>query len=295
MSTPLRISGFSTARFATWYFLDQYRLLFDTGDGLAANLGSKCNRARHVFFSHADRDHLSGLIQFYQIAANPPAPPKFYYPKDSGSFPALREFLERFDPHLPACEWTPLEAGMSIDTGQNIKVQVGQNTHIAVATGADRSAVKSLDFSVVETRRKLRKAFQGLPGEEIARLRKEKGEAEITEASEARLFGYSGDAPFFDADRWRGTEVLVHEATFIAPDAGTRGHSELGEVIAAAATLDLKALILGHFSTRYEVPAIGPAIRAAAEKAAVSFPIYAVLPATVGWDILAGEPVWPGV
>ncbi len=294
MSRTLTISGFSTARFSTWFFLDEPRVLFDVGDGVAAQLGSKCSKVRHVFISHADRDHLGGLIQFYQLAANPPNPPKFYYPKDSGSFPALKDFLERFDPNLATCEWIPLEGGMRVDIATHLTVEVGENDHIRITTRGAVDEVKSLDFTLIEGRRKLRSEFTGLPGAEIGRLRAEHGEDHVTERVESRLFAFSGDTPQFETTRWRDTEILVHEATFIAPDQADRGHSELGAVLRAASTLDLKALILTHFSSRYTHEQIVDAIASAAARLDLGFPVFAVLPGEVVRDVLAKDPVWTG-
>ncbi len=288
----INITGYSTARYATWYFLEQYNLLFDAGDGAVASLRGKCGKVRHVFLSHADRDHLGSLIQFYQTVAQSDNPPKFYYPKDSGSFPALRDFLRKFDPHLNPCEWIAVEGGMRIDVGKDLYVQICENDHIAVSQNIDAGLVKSLDFSLVETRQKLKAEFLQLSGQEIGLLRAEKGEAHITDRHERVLFGYSGDAPVFDPERWRGTEVLVHEATFIAPDESARGHCELGDVIRSAAKLDLKALILGHISVRYKAEDICAKIIEIAQSENVSFPIYALLPGATVQDILSTEPVW---
>ena len=294
MSHTLTISGFSTARFATWFFLDEPRLLFDVGDGAAAHLGSKCNRVRHVFLSHADRDHLGGLIQFYQLSAAGPNPPTFYYPKDSGSFPAVRDFLERFDPNLPNCNWVPVEGGMRVDVGKHLIVEIGENDHIRSASRGAVAGVRSLDFSLIEERRKLRSEFAGLPGVELGRLRAEHGDRHISEVLERRLFGFSGDTPAFDTERWKETEVLLHEATFIAPDEADRGHSQLQSVLAAASEQELKALVLTHFSSRYRHEEICHAIRDVAESLDIRFTVYAVLPGQVAFDILGQEPVWPG-
>lgn len=268
-------------------------MLFDVGDGVAAQLGSKCNKVRHVFFSHADRDHLGGLIQFYQLSACPPNPPKFYYPKDSGSFPALRDFLERFDPNLAKCDWIPIEGGMRIPVANNLSVEVGENDHIRIASRGATDEVKSLDFTLIEGRRKLRTEFTGLPGSEIGRLRVAHGEDHVTELHERRLFAFSGDTPKFDAERWRETEILVHEATFIAPDEADRGHSELRAVLDVASTLEHRALVLAHFSSRYSHEWIVETIRSEAARLDIRFPIFAVLPGVVVRDVLAGEPIWP--
>lgn len=288
----LSVSGYSTARYGTWYFLEQHGLLFDAGDGAVANLRGKCGKVRHVFLSHADRDHLGSLIQFYQTVAQSQNPPTFYYPKDSGSFPALRDFLEKFDPHLPKCEWLPVQGGMQIEVAKNLLVEVGENDHIAVANrGISSELVKSLDFCLIETRRKLKEGFQKLEGAAIGKLRREKGEDYISDLIERRLFGYSGDTPAFDLKRWVGVEVLAHEATFIAPDEADRGHCELRDVLRKAASLDLKALILGHISVRYKEDEILKAVSEEVASIGLSFPVFILLPGNVVWDVLTGEPI----
>lgn len=291
----MHVSGFSTARYATWFYLDQFKVLFDAGDGVAAALAGKCRRVQHVFLSHADRDHLGGLIQFNQLAARDDDPLRYYYPKDSGSFPALRDFLERFDPNLPKAEWIPLEAGMRIEISKQHAVEIGANNHIQMATRGGQDETKSLDFRLVETRRRLKDAFQGLRGSEIAELRATHGDDYISEARPVALFGYSGDTPAFDRERWAGTRVLVHEATFIAPDTADRGHSEMTAVIEAAVDVCPDTMILSHFSDRYDAAFIAASVREAAEKAAAPFPIYAILPRTTVWDVLSGAPIWQGL
>ena len=273
---------------------DRVKLLFDAGDGVSSALASKCQRVQHVFLSHADRDHIGGLLQFNQLAARADRPLTYYYPKDSGSFPAFRDFIEQFDPNLSKARWVAIEAGQRISVASNHVVEVGENDHIAAAGHDVAGLTKSLDFRVVESRRRLKPEFAGLAGAEIGRLRAEYGDDHVTNQIERPLFGFSGDTPSFDTARWRDTEILVHETTFIAPDAADRGHCELGEVIRGAAELDLKALVLGHFSTRYDADFIRAAIAREAEAAAIAFPIYAVLPSTAAFDVLANEPVWSG-
>lgn len=290
----MKISGYSTARFATWYFLDELKVLFDAGDGVAAALASKCQRVQHVFLSHADRDHIGGLLQFNQIAARTGRPLTYYYPKDSGSFPAFRAFIEAFDPNLPKARWAAVEAGQRIAIASNHFVDVGENDHIAVAGRGAAGLVKSLDFRVVECRRQLKPEFVGMPGTELGRLRAEFGAEHITNPVERAVFGFSGDTPNFDPVRWSDNELLVHEATFIAPDAGDRGHCELGAVLRAAADLPLKTLVLGHFSNRYDAAFIRAAIVREAQAAAIPFSVYAVMPMHTVHDVLAQEPIWPG-
>ena len=82
------LTGYSTALFSTWLFLEDYGLLFDAGDGVSAGLSQKSRKAKYVFITHADRDHLAGLLQLHQLNAQD-GQPLICYPRDCGSFPAL--------------------------------------------------------------------------------------------------------------------------------------------------------------------------------------------------------------
>ena len=52
----LTITGYSTALFSTWYFIEELGLLFEADDGVTASLLQKARKIEHVFISHADRD-----------------------------------------------------------------------------------------------------------------------------------------------------------------------------------------------------------------------------------------------
>src|SRR2546423_5921372 len=54
----LTITGYSTALFSTWIFIEEMRLLFDAGDGVMSGLMHKSGKIRHIAMSHADRDHV---------------------------------------------------------------------------------------------------------------------------------------------------------------------------------------------------------------------------------------------
>jgi ribonuclease Z len=88
----LNLTAASTALFSTWVFVENLGILFDPGDGVSATLGQKGRKIRHVFITHADRDHVCGLLQLHQLnAAN--GSPHIYNPKNCGSFPALRDLM----------------------------------------------------------------------------------------------------------------------------------------------------------------------------------------------------------
>ena len=241
----LTITGFSTALFSTWYFIEELGLLFDCGDGASSGLLQKARKVKHVFISHADRDHLTGLLQFNQLNARQGFP-KIYFPRDSSSFPFLEEFSTRFDPHVNGAEWIKMEEGDSFEIKKNIFVEPFRNEHVPVG----KELVKSLSFHVFETKRKLKEEYLHLPGKEIATLRNELGEENITIQLRKNILSYSGDTPIENDGRWNNTKVLIHEATFLRKgdvdldDRRQGKHSYLEEVIEMVSKTKVEQLIL---------------------------------------------------
>ena len=105
----LTITGYSTALFATWYFIEELRLLFDAGDGVAPTLLQKSRKIDHIFLSHADRDHVTGLIRLNELNARDGFP-RVLYPADTTSIPALEAFSKQFDRLVQQTVWTPIRA-----------------------------------------------------------------------------------------------------------------------------------------------------------------------------------------
>ncbi|HEV7780957.1 MAG TPA: MBL fold metallo-hydrolase [Chitinophagaceae bacterium] len=85
MNHGFKITGYSTALFSTWYFIEEAGILFDCGDGCSAGLLQKSRKVKNIFISHADRDHLTGLLQFCQLN-NREDLPKVFYSADCDSF-----------------------------------------------------------------------------------------------------------------------------------------------------------------------------------------------------------------
>lgn len=286
----LTITGYSTALFSTWYFVEEWGVLFDAGDGLISALLQKSRKVDHVFISHADRDHLTGLLQFNQLNARPGFP-VMYYPKDSGSFPMLEAFSKKFDPHVSRTVWTPVTEGEEIAIAKDLLVLPIRNGHVPV----DPSIIKSLGYLVVQTRKKLKPEYAHLSGEELRQLGERIGRENLSVELRDKVLAYSGDTPVEDGAKWDGTKILIHEATFLGNgeavkvrDYGNK-HSTLEEVMEMVSTLRLGQLILGHFSSRYSATEIDRAVRDMCEKYAISFPVYRVPPGETVVDILGGK------
>ncbi|MEL6657975.1 MAG: RNAse Z [Bacteroidota bacterium] len=279
------ISCYSTALFSTWFFIEELGLLFDAGDGVSASLLQKSRKVKQVFISHADRDHINGLPQFYQLNARPGFP-KIYYPKDSGSFPALASFLGKFDPHLSGVEWEGITENMIFHIKGDIYVESIRNGHVQV--GPEVS--KSLSYKVVRKTRRLKSEFRELSGQEIAKLAKEKGQDFLTQEYREEVLGYSGDTPVEDYARWKNTQTLIHEATFLTNDPSLNNkrnkHSTLPVVMQMVAKSKVQQLILSHFSSRYSQEEIDGAIRKNCDLYNIQIPVYRVLPGLTYVDVL---------
>lgn len=283
-----KIYGYSTALFSTWYFIEELSVLFDCGDGCSAGLLQKSGKVKYIFMSHADRDHLTGLLQFCQLN-NRKDFPQLYYPSDCGSFSALNDFSVRFDPHIEKGNWQGIEKEQEINIGKDLYVTAIRNNHVS----PDPKLNKSFGYLVERTRRKLKEEYTGLPGQEIAALRKQLGDDEITYEVRDKLLGYSGDTPVENENVWDNTDILIHEATFLdaasidMEDPRTNKHSLLENVLAMASRIRINHLILGHFSPRYDDDEIINTVKSLAEKYSLSCKVYLILPGMISKNILA--------
>lgn len=286
------ITGYSTALFATWYLVEELGVLFDAGDGLSAGLLHKARKVDHVFISHADRDHLTGLLQFNQLNAREGFP-VVHYPKHCGSFLALEQFSKNFDPHVNGTVWQPIASGDRIAVQNDIYVEAIRNEHVRAESGI----AKSLGYKICQTKTKLKAEFTALPQHSIRELVAERGREQLVDTITTNILSYSGDTPVDDYERWNDTEILIHEATFL--DDASEGkvnlhgnrHSTLDEVMRMAATLNIKQLILGHFSSRYSAEEIVASVKAKCRQYHINIPVYCVFPGQLHRDVLGQEPI----
>lgn len=286
----LTISGYSTALFSTWFFVEELGLLFDVGDGVSSALLQKSRKIKNVFISHADRDHLTGLLQFNQLNARKDLP-IIHYPADSGSFPALATFMKKFDWHVQGTVWKPIRENQDVEIKPKISVHSIRNNHVRVAEGI----TKSLSYLVRTKTPKLKVAFQQLSGDEIKKIALEKGRSFLTNIETKNILGYSGDTPIDNYDHWKDTKILIHEATFLDDNEKLNNHankhSNLEEVIKMVSEIKVEKLILSHFSSRYSKNEIDAAIRKLCKTYRIDIPVYRILPGEVCLNILGGEVV----
>ena len=289
--SEFHLTAYSTALFSTWIFIEELGLLFDAGDGLSAGLLQKARKVKYVFVSHADRDHLAGLLQFQQLNGRADGP-LIHYPADSGSFPALEAFSQRFDPHIRGEAWRGIRSGDALPIRDRITVDALRNDHIT----APVEWAKSLSYRVWHKKWKLRREYLDLPGSEIKDLIAQRGRAAVSEEVATLMVGYSGDTPVEDYGRWDGAKLLIHEAPFVRKEDQDRArnnrHSSLEEVLRMAAEIKIDQLVLSHFSSRYSAEEIDTTIRRYGREFRVTCPVYRLLPGQIHRDVLREEPVW---
>lgn len=288
----LTITGYSTALFSTWYFIEEWGVLFDAGEGLISSLLQKSRKIDQVFISHADRDHLTGLLQLNQLNARPGFP-VIHYPKDSGSFPVLEKFSKLFDPQVARTVWTPVTEGDEIPIAKDLLVKPIRNGHVP----AEQHIIKSLGYQVIQTRKKLRPEYANLSGEQLRQMAERQGRDSFSMELRTNLLAYSGDTPVEDGAKWDNTNILIHEATFLGngEDIKVRAygnkHSTLEEVMEMVSTLHIGQLILGHFSSRYSPEEITLSVKDLCEKYAINIPVRLILPGETVHDVLSQIPV----
>lgn len=281
------ITAYSTALFSTWINVEELNLLIDAGDGLTSGLMQKSRKIKNAFITHPDRDHLNGLPQFVQLNAREGFP-KIHYPKDSGSFPALNDFLNKFDPHVSATEWIALQDKSRIEIKKNFIVEAIRNEHVACPIGID----KSLSYKVYEVKNKLKPEFQSKSGNEIKEIVKSKGRDFITNRIEKNIISFSGDTPVDDYSKWDGSEILIHESTFLKNEGDTQieskgnKHSRIDEVLEMVKSIKVNELILNHFSSRYSKEEIDINVRKLIKEYNIQIPVYLVYPGEIKRDIL---------
>lgn len=286
------ISAYSTALFSTWINVEELNLLIDAGDGLTSALLQKAGKIKNVFITHPDRDHLSGLAQFVQLNARDGFP-KIHYPKDSGSFPALENFLKKFDPHVNSSSWRGIEDQARVEIKNNIVVKALRNEHIKSPIGMH----KSLSYKVFEVKNKLKAEFQSKSGKEIKEIAREKGREFITDKIESNILSFSGDTPVDDYSKWDDSEVLIHESTFLKKEGDaqieSRGnkHSRLDEVLRMVKEINIGTLILNHFSSRYSREEIDSAVMKLIRAYKIQIPVFLVYPGEIKRDILRSKAI----
>jgi ribonuclease Z len=246
----LELEGFSISGLATYVLVPEFDACFDLG-----HCSVEAAKLRNVFLSHVHQDHSLGVPRHRSLRAMwGMKPPRFYCPAESAA--GLREFLDALDrleertEDERGADIVGVSPGDVVPLGRR-KVQVFDVTHRIASRG----------FTVFETRRKLKPAFLGQPGEALARAH-ENGEI-LYDYRDIQRFTYIGDSTLATLrahPEVSQSEVLVLESTYlpgrdpVVP--GKWGHTHLLELVELAREVPgffgRARVVLKHFSMKYD-------------------------------------------
>jgi len=252
---------YSKALYSTWIYYAPDRILFDCGEGVSSTLENRVFAVKHVFLSHGHADHISGLIGLINIRNNAMGDHekelRVHYPAGSHFVSELIHYFARTNRNLQyALEWIPLHPG------DRVTLLAGRMPRSIEAFGTIHARGEpSLGYNVCEVRQRLRPEYRDLSQDEIVALVRAGRKDEISEKYVQYLFSYGGDSVPLNPALVRGTEILCHEATFLAEeDRKEYKHATVWEALEVARKAEVeKELIVFHLSTRYwgELTALG--------------------------------------
>lgn len=263
------IEGEAVSGVASALALVELGICLDIGACTKAAL--KCDT---VLITHGHIDHLGAIVQHANIRSMMGGKKTRYIVPSHLIAPinALFRAWEMLQQgETPNYELIPLDPCQSFDIGRNLSVRPFVTSH----------RIPSQGYMIVETKQKLLPELEGRSSEEIGILRKQG--VVVTQKAEMVRLAYTGDTRAEVLGIVPGLqtcEILIIEATFLGDEhdaefAQKRGHTHLSEIERHLDQHQNKALVLCHFSARYEDATILEEVNRVAAKTA--FPVHAFI------------------
>ncbi|XP_076942990.1 tRNase Z TRZ1-like [Bidens hawaiensis] len=251
------IEGLSIAGHETCVILPSFNLAFDIG-----KCPQRAISQQFLFISHGHMDHIGGLPMYvatrglYRMS-----PPTIIVPK------VIKENVEKiFEAHRAMDQSELKHTLIGLDFGEefylrkDLKVKAFKTYHVIPSQG----------YVIYSVKQKLKPEYVGLPGDEIKKL-KFSG-VEITYTTTSPEVAFTGDttSDFIvddnNADVLKA-KVLIMESTYVentmtVENARDYGHTHLSEIVNYASKFENKAIVLIHFSARYQLNVIEEAVSA---------------------------------
>jgi len=248
------LKGVSTAGVGTCITVPTWKVCFDVAQGLPFAFSMN-----HFLISHLHQDHASGIPYLIsQKAMMSHKPPHFFFPPGAAEpIEKILKIWEQAEDHSYSYHLEELSFGKRIPLQGSLFVESFPTQH----------RVRSQGYTLSVRNKHLKKEFQGLPREELIRL-KERGETLEQEIFVPKI-SFTGDTQieFLDlAPQVVESETLVMEVTYIDDKKGVAsarewGHIHLRELIARIPRIKSENIVLIHFSARYSRQEIQEALQ----------------------------------
>ncbi|KAD4888940.1 hypothetical protein E3N88_21013 [Mikania micrantha] len=263
------IEGLSIAGHETCVILPTLNLAFDIG-----KCPQRAISQQFLFISHGHMDHIGGLPMYvatrglYRMS-----PPTIVVPK------VIKENVEKiFEAHRAMDQSELKHTLIGLDFGEefylrkDMKVKAFKTYHVipSQASCLYSSLLHILGYVIYSVKQKLKPEYVGLPGDEIKRLKFSGVEITFTTTSPEVAFTGDTTSDFIvdsnNADVLKA-KVLIMESTYVedtmtVDNAREYGHTHLSEIVNYANRFENKAIVLIHFSARYQLDVIQNAVSA---------------------------------
>jgi len=234
--------GYSLAGEESVVGVPELNVCFDIGRG-----PSEILNIDHVLLTHGHMDHAAGIAYYFSqrnFLDNPGG--TLVVPKPLvAPIHQLMDAWSQIEGHRTPYEVVGLEPGEEYPIRRGLLARSFRTLHGGPCLG----------YSVIEVRQKLKQEFLGLPGRELAELRR--GGTQLTYDLEVPLVCYCGDTAygkFFELPCVREARVLILECTFVEQGHRSRAqagnHLHLDDFIRLQTELANEYILLVHLSRR---------------------------------------------
>ncbi|KAL5722978.1 ribonuclease Z [Ranunculus cassubicifolius] len=251
------IEGISIGGQETCVIFPSLKMAFDIG-----RCPQRAISQDFLFISHGHMDHIGGLPMYVATRGLfSMKPPTIIVPTViKENVEKLLQVHREMDQSELKCNLIGLNIGEEFQLRKDLKVKAFRTYH----------AIPSQGYIVYTVKQKLKSDYINLKGDDIKKLKL--SGVEITNTTTEPEIAFTGDtmSDFIldenNSDVLRA-KILVVESTYVndsmtVANARDYGHTHLSEIVGHADKLLNRAILLIHFSARYEVKEIEAAISA---------------------------------